>query len=859
MSFTIYNILPGLRSLRGRYLYLAVLLSLLLGASAIYGWMFVKDSSKQQIFNIRDRADASDAVNDVDQRARALESSLQRFIILPGKDHTAETKSALLLLSASLSRLKKVPWIDNDSVLLLLANDLSTTSDKLESTVNKLIIVRKDQMQWIPALKIMQKSMLLHNLEFTSALGIALDGVSGFDAGDKMQFEIYKQLAEVRHTWEQLITEFRLYISNRMGIYTGSPEAGMRVRAQNIAIYFTRINELLSHIEEYDSRGKLNFEASESLSVMKSSIKKWQVGYKQVNDILISGKWRADIILLNDSIDPLFSRFREQLSTLELELSVATAKDITQLTYIAKRLSDSVVTLAVAGIAFIFIAFLFFNRTLLIPIKHVSKALKAVAQGIKGARVPESSVEEVRDLTTAFIEMHKQVRNREKHLDHLAHHDPLTGLPNRILYHDRLDQALLHARRNKSLLCVMFLDLDNFKKINDSLGHEAGDLLLKDVAERLKSVLRKPDTVSRFGGDEFAILAENLTDINQIETIGRKINKKLSGLFQIGEHQFYVTTSIGITLCPQDANDADTLLKNADIAMYRAKELGRNRYQFYSQEMTTRISGRIEIEEQLRHALENDELDVYYQPIVDLKSGNIISAEALLRWQHPVRGLISAGEYINILDETGLIEPVTLLVMQKAYSCYRILSNSCETPISISVNLSGNLLRNIAFINKILYQFEQANMNPEHLIVEITEDTLLDDMRASDLVMETLSERGIRICMDDFGTRQSSLSHLRHAPIDIVKIDKDFIRDIPEDAGDSQLVAAIIAMSHNLGMKVVAEGVESSEQLHFLRTHKCNAYQGFLFSSPVPVEKIREILQEMRDRPAIERNRFTGQ
>jgi diguanylate cyclase (GGDEF)-like protein len=582
------------------------------------------------------------------------------------------------------------------------------------------------------------------------------------------------------------------------------------------------------------------------VETLRTALAGWEAGYQLVNQAFTSDKWRTDIVLLTEKIDPLFSGFREQLSTLQRELSIETAKDITQLTHIAKRLSDFVIIISILGISFILAAFVLFNRTLLIPIAHVTHALKVVAQGMKGVQVPHSSVEEIQNLTTAFSEMRNQVQIRERHLDHLAHHDPLTCLPNRMLFRDRLEQALLRADREDTLVGLMFIDLDNFKNINDSLGHESGDGLLKCVAERLKNCLRQSDTVARLGGDEFAVLVPGLTGANQIELVARKISNSLARSFQLEQHLLHVTASIGITLYPQDEIDAEALIKDADIAMYHAKELGRNRFQFYSREMTTRILGRIEIETALREALEKEQFDVFFQPIVDIHNGGIISAEALLRWHHPRQGLISAGQHIAILEETGLIEPVTLWVLQRVCACYESCRNAARVLVNISINLSGKLLRRKSFVRAMLAQLEQSNMDPRHLIVEVTEDTLLDDLQASSVVMHMLTDMGIRIAMDDFGTRQSSLSHLRHNPIDIVKIDKDFVQDIPHNRGDSQLVAAIIAMAHSLEMHVVAEGVEKSEQLDFLIDHKCDSIQGYLFSPAVPLEQLLTLIENER-------------
>ena len=839
----LYCALPGFQSLHGRYLYLAVLFILMFGGSALYGWRYVESISKQHIGNIKDRAEAENSVNDIAEQIRVLEIALERLIVLPDSDNITDVHSALELEDAALARMKNVPWVQNDNVLMSLTNGLVATSDQLHTKIAHLIEVRNDEMQWIPANRVMQDDMLPYNLAFISALDTALDQVTGDKPRDDTQHELYQLLVELQHTWQLIISEFHLYISNRMRIYPGTPIEGMQARTANIDIYSTQLDKLMQRLAQLRQNEPFGFEVSAAYDAMQSALHMWRQGYRKVNADLASENWRMDIVLLNESINPLLSLFREQLSTLQLELSIDTAKDITRLTQVAKRLSNSVVVLAIIGVTFLIAGFVFFKRALLTPIGQVARALKKVSRGIGDAQIPESPLEEIQDLTTAFQEMQAQVSSREQHLDHITHHDSLTGLPNRVLFHDRLDQALLHADRHNRLLGIMFLDLDNFKTINDGLGHETGDLLLREVASRLQTCVRKSDTIARLGGDEFAVLVEDVENVQQVERVSSKVLKKLSELFRIDSHQLYITTSIGITLYLQDEADAEKLLKSADIAMYHAKELGRNQHQFYSSDMASRIAERIEVENQLRHALDNQEFEVYFQPITDLRSGAIVSAEALLRWHHPERGLISAGKYIGILEETGLIEPLTLWILQKACAGHRYFRDTCQMPINISINLSGKLLRNNAFINTMLSRIEEADISPEYLTVEITEDTLLEDFKASGTILRTLGDKGIHISMDDFGTRQSSLSHLRHAPIDSVKIDKEFIRDIPHETGDAQLVAAIIAMGHSLQMKVVAEGVEKMEQLEFLRAHQCDFMQGYLFNAAVPATQMPRLFE----------------
>ncbi len=434
-------------------------------------------------------------------------------------------------------------------------------------------------------------------------------------------------------------------------------------------------------------------------------------------------------------------------------------------------------------------------------------------------------------------------KQAEERIRLLAHFDPLTGLPNRVLLMDRCNLALTAAQRSGTPLALMFVDLDHFKKVNDSLGHRVGDELLVGVAERLKSVVRDQDTVSRLGGDEFILVLPE-TDAVGAAHVAEKLLQSASVPFELEHHELIVTPSIGIALYPNDGADFDTLSRCADAAMYRAKQDGRNNSRFCTTEIQARSDHTLKLENALRRALERDQLQLHYQPQVSLASGGIIGAEALLRWIHPELGMVSPAEFIPVAETTGLILPIGEWVLRTAVRQLKAWIDAGMAPITISVNLSAVQFRHIALPELVTTILEEARL-PAHLLeLELTEGVAMTDPPGAIAVMNNLHERGVRMSIDDFGTGYSSLSYLKKFQVYKVKIDQSFVRDITEDPDDKAIVSAIISMAASLGMQTIAEGVETEGQLEFLKTQGCTEVQGYYFSRPLPADRFEAFLQK---------------
>ena len=438
-------------------------------------------------------------------------------------------------------------------------------------------------------------------------------------------------------------------------------------------------------------------------------------------------------------------------------------------------------------------------------------------------------------------------KKTEERMVHMGTHDGLTGLPNRVLLQDRIKQALAHNRRYNICAGVLFIDLDQFKIINDSLGHDIGDLLLVEVTSRLLACVRDEDTVARQGGDEFIILLPSISEPEHAEIVGNSILKALVQPYNIKGNQLHISASIGISVFPDDAEDVSTLMKNSDTAMYNAKEKGRNNCQRFRSEMNSLAEEKHEMLTHLRQALSNNEFELYYQPIVDINSNEIISLEALLRWKHPEKGTISPYEFIPLAEESGLIVPIGNWVLETGCMQLRSWMDKGYDVPRLSINLSVRQFYQKDFIATIEGALRRTGVEGHYLDLEITEGILMENTDELIATMHKIKDMGIRISVDDFGTGYSSLSYIKRFPIDTLKIDRSFVIDIPSNSGDAAIVKTIIALAHSLKMDVIAEGVEDKEQLAFLKEQKCDKYQGYFYSRPCPVSEIIKLFKMQSD------------
>ena len=428
------------------------------------------------------------------------------------------------------------------------------------------------------------------------------------------------------------------------------------------------------------------------------------------------------------------------------------------------------------------------------------------------------------------------VKERTAEVEHLAYHDRLTDLPNRVLFADRCNQALVIARRNQNLVAVMLMSIDRFKKVTESLGHAAGDAVLTEAATRLQRCITSGDTVARFEGDEFALLLTSVAETRDLAEIGRTITEVFKEPFHLGWQEVFVTTSMGISLFPFNGEDSSTILRNAVAALYRAKKLGGDNYQFYAADMNAMALKRLALETSMRRAIQNDEFITYYQPVVNLASSEVVGFEALVRWQHPELGMLPPGKFIGLAEDTGLILDISAFVMRAACTQTRAWHDSGLGRLRIAVNVSARHFQQRDFLERLVKILDDTRLDPTCLELELTETSIMENTESAVKLLTQIRKLGVKVAIDDFGTGYSSLSYLKHLPIDTVKLDRSFVKGATTDPDDAALVMAIVTLAHHLKLRVIAEGVETDEQVAFLRLLRCDEAQGFLFGKPMPPE-----------------------
>ena len=819
------------------------LIAILLSVAAA-GHFIVTRAASNQIERFSTRATAEHEAGELLEQLQHVEEWLSKQIIEPGGQSEEELIAMVLQLESSLDSLRDKTRVLNQPGLAL-ANFVSEAElARLEIDADMFLRVSRDNLLRFPSTDIMQTYMQPKSRKVIDKLDDLIYQLAKESDERDFVFLLY----QTRYLWQRLLSEFRLLVANRFSVFSDNPKDGMKARAYNIEIYFEQLHTQLKQLEKAKVPEVLLPFDADIWKALLEDVEEWKLHYDELKENLYAEDWRQDINLYKNSLHPVIKDMKMGVNELQSSLAAQGKADVKELTDIARRLSQAIFVLALLGIVLTLSVYVYLRLRIIDPIADTALALRQEAGGDRNVIIPKPKLQETQDLVEAFGEMRRQVWKRQEGLDHLAHHDALTQLPNRTLFKDRLKHAMSISAQNNQMIALMFLDLDNFKQINDTQGHLVGDELLVTVAKRLQLVMRETDTVARLGGDEFAILLEDIEQKTFARNIARDILAALREPITIDSQEFYISGSIGIAISPYDDNMPDNLLRDADAAMYEAKHLGKNKYHFFSNDLLQRVTSQLDLEQRLREAVKNDELLFHYQPIVDAKTGRLISVEALMRWQPPTGGLIYPDEFLETLKNQSLDlgrQSIGSLFSQVDRIQSRALEH-CGHPLHVSLNMSATILRDTNRHRGVVNAL-QAMKFPSYITIEITEDTLLEDLANARALLHELRQLGITLVLDDFGTGQSSLNHLRSFPFDSIKIDREFVRDVNSDNDDAILVKAITQLAHNFGMKVVAEGVETEAQRAFLVDIGCDYLQGYLFSKAVPEDALFEMVEMFDD------------
>ncbi len=828
-------------SYQGQYLYMALTLVLALLIIAWTGHHYVEETAEEHIARIASRTTAQEQVARLQQQLQDIEQWLGQQLIEPGSSPGSELEDMLNELDSSFRRLAaSIPGFNQAIPAGLPSLDLPG----LRSETMAFLHVSHDNSLRFPGIHIMRAYMQPRS----RAVMDSLDNII-YQASDDDRDNGYSRLAyRARHTWQQLLSEFRLLVANRFSVFSDTAQDGMTSRSYNVELYLEKMRALLERLQHTPPPDAFLPLPDDAWQQMESDIGQWESHYLQLLASLRSSKWRQDLYLFKTSLQPRITGMKAHLDRLQNHLNEQASRDITALTGSASRLSQAILLIALTGMILILGAYYYLKIRVIKPMSDTAHALRQEANGDSRVVVPTPKLKETRDLVEAFGEMRRQVIKREQGLDHLAHHDPLTQLPNRLLFKDRLEHALQIAARHNQMISCLFLDLDNFKQINDTLGHFAGDELLITVARRLRKVVRRADTIARLGGDEFAILLEDIQRKTFARNIAQKILAALQKPYLINDQEFHITASIGIAIAPYDDNQSDDLLRDADAAMYEAKRRGKNNYQFFTSELLRRANRQLDLEQRLRRGVQNNELLYHYQPIINTRTGQLLAVEALMRWQPEEGELLYPSEFMDALKKFNL-ELRNRLDEQMSVQINRLQETALKRhgiALRVAVNMSPSVLRDPSRHRDTIDSITNMKF-PSLINLEITEDTLMEDLTNARALLGELRELGIPLSLDDFGTGQSSLNHLRTFPFDSIKIDREFVRNLTSGSEDAILVQAIVQLAHSFNMKVVAEGVETEEQKTYLMNIGCDYLQGYLISRPLPEQELLEFLRRFRD------------
>lgn len=818
----------NLVSLRLRYLIAAtsIVIVLLIGAVATH--LHTQQVSRDNTSALEVRVNANKALSIVRSALWQSDISLNTLLVSPTPIHE---KVIMVNIDLAISEVHdfKNHIQDNNPILKGKLITLSEDLTLYKKRVNYLLDKRKD-INWVyPIIPYINEKLLMANNEFENSANIVLHSISEED-GRSYASERFGQFDELRDLWRYKILNFRMLLVRFAGLghTTETPQE------LNIENTHEVIQEKLSYLYGISKQGELDFDSELALESMQHASKEWYENWEGVKEFRSNKIWRNDTDYLGKEIRPVQNKLYISLSAVNMELISMSSRNVVLVQETADIVSKELWAFFAVSLLFLIGIYIMIDRSLLRPISKISQALFAEGEQID-YKLGKHNSKEIHQLVSAFTTMRKQIHQRQEELQIQALHDALTGLPNRILFTERLEQVIKDMHRSQQQMTVMILDLDRFKDINDVLGHPVGDQLLQHVAQRLEDVIRESDMVARLGGDEFAIVAP-FTSVTNATQFAAKIVNAINEVFEIDSQNLYVGVSVGIAVYPEHGTDASTLIRHSDAAMYVAKREGQG-FCVYRESQDKDNAEHLILVESLYNELEKTEcLNLHYQPQIDLVNRGLLGVEALLRWKHPTLGDISPERIVQIAEYSNQIDNLTDWVICTAFrECTELMNME---NLRFSINLSTKNLQDEGLPSRIAGFIDKYGVSPSLLTLEITESAVMSHPVKAREIMESLSEMDIKLSVDDYGTGFSSLGYLKMLPVNELKIDKTFVMNMLEDESDEIIVRSTIELAHNLGLEVVAEGVENEKTLRQLRELNCDTAQGYHISRPVSINEL---------------------
>lgn len=828
----------SLKSFRSRYLLVAVaaIFSTLVFITLVES--YIRSFNQLSLQNVAQRLKVTRLNTELHSKIQTAARMLDLYLFTPSTRYRKEYLMHIYDAKVIIGSLSQTEWIQSHN----LQNDIQELKNLQQQLYDKslqLLQIRLDGEKMYPAMSLANGSMRNDNIAIITLINAAINELQANDSHDN---KIYSGILELRDQWRRTINAYRLYLVNRLSSLSESTLTGQSTDIRNFHQSF--INALLK-LSEDSRKNAPGIETETALNEILPLARRWLKDFNVVDKINMTEAWRADVPIILKSVYPVIDQFYSIINKINSNITNASSVDIQNQHKASEEISYTLWGVEIFLIILTIFGYFILDYSLLKPLSLLSSSLRDSSNKNLNVTLPNSNTQEIQDFVKAYQHMQEQINTRQEKLEHIAMHDSLTNLPNRSLLIDHISIAISNSQRFKTNFAVIILDLDRFKEVNDTLGHLVGDEVLKQVAERLLSLLRNSDTVARLGGDEFALL---LTNIEQqtVTEIASKISHELEKVYVVQEHNLYLGASLGVSIYPEHGLTKEVLLKNADVAMYMAKNSDLN-YIIYAPQNDKNNIKQLALLSDLRQAIDLDQLKLYYQPIYITNTNTIIGYEALIRWIHPEFDLLTPDNFIQLAEQTGLIKKITLWVIETALVAFKSFPvNHNES--YIAVNVTAWDLQDSSFTEFLTQILNKHNIDPHCLILELSERSMMTDSSRIQVSLNKIKDLGVRIAIDDFGTGFSSLALLQQLPVSVLKIDKSFVLKMASEKNDSLIVHSIVDLAHNLELKVIAEGVEDTASRDLLKKFNCDYCQGYLFSMPLSEDNLLSLLEVIQNK-----------